>query len=232
LTSANTSSAVATAANSNTVTQAAQQTQTGGSTQVGGSGQSQVVIQNAPTTQTATASAQSGSEATGQATSTQTGSKDVSQTAEQTQSGGGAQTQVIEQSTDEGTCELACLAIGVESGKWPSGSAGWVLAARAPFALAQRAHAWSPGVRVAGSASRRPAPVRHDVAPRVPQSPLPPQAPAALGAAVGGSSGSSLWIFGALLVPFFLTAPWWARRQRPSAVRRLMGVVFRLDRPG
>jgi hypothetical protein len=34
------------------------------------------------------------------------------------------------------------------------------------------------------------------------------------------------------LIPFALTAPWWARRQRPSAIRRLMGVVSRLERPG
>jgi hypothetical protein len=35
-----------------------------------------------------------------------------------------------------------------------------------------------------------------------------------------------------LLVPLFLTAPRWASRHRPSVVRRLMGVVSRLERPG
>ena len=54
-----------------------------------------------------------------------------------------------------------------------------------------------------------------------------------LGAAPGGTGGGSLWVFSALLIPFLLTAaPWWGRRQRPSVVRRLMGVVSRLERPG
>ena len=55
---------------------------------------------------------------------------------------------------------------------------------------------------------------------------------AALGAPGNGAAGVSLWIFAALLVPFFLTAPWWARRHRSATFRRLLSVVLRLERPG
>jgi hypothetical protein len=53
-----------------------------------------------------------------------------------------------------------------------------------------------------------------------------------LGAPAGASVGGLLWIFVALLVPFALTAPWWARRHRSAVFRRLLSVVLRLERPG
>jgi hypothetical protein len=59
-----------------------------------------------------------------------------------------------------------------------------------------------------------------------------PQESSLLGAAGNGAPGVSLWAFAALLVPFFLTAPWWARRHRSAAIRRLLSVVLRLERPG
>jgi hypothetical protein len=68
-------------------------------------------------------------------------------------------------------------------------------------------------------------------APRDPRAPTPHQS-ALLGAPTGASTGGSLWIFAALLVPIALTAPWWARRHRSAVLRRLLSVVLRLERPG
>jgi hypothetical protein len=78
---------------------------------------------------------------------------------------------------------------------------------------------------------------RHDVRdtgrrpPQEPRNPGP-QESSLLGAAGNGAPGVSLWAFAALLVPFLLTAPWWARRHRSAAIRRLLSVVLRLERPG
>jgi hypothetical protein len=158
----------------------------------------------------------------------------VTQSAEQTQTGGGGQTQIVEQSTESGTCEQSSTPAAAA---WVTGQAhpaGWVLVAGTSFSLslAHRARAWSQGTRAAAPSPRRAASVSFVPAPRAPHAPLPPQTPAALGAAAGGSAGGSLWVFGLTLLPFFLTAPWWARRERLSVIRRLMGVVSRPERPG
>jgi hypothetical protein len=68
-------------------------------------------------------------------------------------------------------------------------------------------------------------------APHEPRDPAP-QDSAALGAPGNGAAGVSLWAFAALLVPFLLTAPRWARRHRSATFRRLLSVVLRLERPG
>jgi hypothetical protein len=68
-------------------------------------------------------------------------------------------------------------------------------------------------------------------APQDPREPAP-QESSMLGAPGNGAPGVSLWAFAALLVPFLLTAPWWARRHRSAAFRRLLSVVLRLERPG
>jgi len=192
-------------------------------------GQSQVVIQNAPTTQTAGASASStqsgGSGGSSSSTATDTNAQDVSQAAAQTQYGGDPEVLIAEQSAD--TAQLAAPSRADDNGY------GWALATSARLFFASRPHAWSPR-RDDGRASQpRPGAVQRDFAPRTPKLPSPPQAPAALGAAAGGSGGGgSLWVFAAFLLPFLLTVPWGTGRQRPSAVRRLKGVVSRLERPG
>src|SRR5436190_7029814 len=218
----NTSTAASSASNSSTVTQTAQQTQTGGSTQAGGAGQFQEVVQNAPTKQSAGATASStqsgGAEATSAtatATATATGSSDVSQ--------------VVDQSADAAVSEPLPYGV-VGSSRRPLAGNGWVLAGGSSV-FTHHARAWTPRKPVTREAHPRPA-GRKDFAPQRPHPPLPPQAPAALGAATGGSPGGSLSVFSSLLVPLFLTAPRGASRHRPSVVRRLMGVVSRLERPG
>jgi hypothetical protein len=224
--SSNTSSATATASNSNAVTQTAQQTQTASSTQAGG--QSQVVVQNAPTTQNAGALATStqlgGSGGSTLSTAAETTSHDVSQAAEQTQV---ADDPGIP--TPDPSAGIAPFAAAPRAG-----DNGWMLATAARVFFAARPRAWSPR-RDAGRAAQsqsRPGAVRRDFAPSAPKLPAPEQAPAALGAAAGGSGGGSLGVFAAFLLPLLLTVPWGTGRPRPSAVRRLMGVVSRLERPG
>lgn len=214
----NTSNAASTATNSSTVTQTAQQTQTGGSAQAGGSGQFQEVVQNASTKQGAAATAsstQSGGGESGSATATATSSDNVSQ--------------VAEQSADGALSEATPLYV-VGSRRRPFAGAGWVLAGGSSV-FTHHARAWTPRKPVTREPHSRPA-GRKDFAPHQPHPPVPPQAPAALGAATGGSPGGSLLVFSSLLLPFFLRAPSGARRRRPSVVRRLMGVVSRLERPG
>jgi hypothetical protein len=214
--------ATAIADSANHVTQTADQVQVGGS----GGSQVQVIDQSAPTNQnttaTATATTQQG---TSSSSATQTSSHDVSQGAEQRQVGGGSQVQVVEQSTGDGTCGDTRVGAGRRHG------GGWVLAGSAGALFEPRLVRWGPG-KPPGNAGSRPAPTRRHSTPQTPQLPLPPQAPVSLAAGVGGTGGGSLWVFAAVLIPFLLTAPWWARRQRSSAVRRLMGVVSRLERPG
>ena len=171
---------------------------------------------------TAIATAQPG---TTSATAVQAGSIEVTQQAEQTQSGGEAQTQMIEQSTVAGDDVLTILGTTAFDPR----AGGWTLA---QGIAAQQLQRWAAGGGSPTTPARRPAERRRDAAPRIPQAPLPSQAPAALGAAPGGTSGVSLWVFAALLIPFLLAAPWWARRHGPSVVRRLTGVVSRLERPG
>jgi hypothetical protein len=138
--------------------------------------------------------------------------------------------QVIEQSTADGSSGAAAALAGDPKVPARAGG-GWVLVPAGAALSRTRGAAWSPRTASGRTQPRTPGTRPHS-APRVPQPPLPPQAPASLGAAAGGGTAGSLWVFAALLLPFFLTAPWWARRERPSVVRRLMGVVSRLERPG
>ena len=212
------SSATADAENTNHVAQTADQVQVGGD----GGSQVQVIVQSAPTNQTATATATATARrGTSSATGTQTNTKDVSQAAEQRQSGGGSQVQVVEQSADD------------RARTHRGGTAdGWVLVPSTATPIRPRLLRWSDGRSAGATAASGSAPARRHSTPQTPQLPVPPQAPVSLGAGVGGTGGGSLWVFAAALIPFLLTAPWWARRQRSSAVRRLMGVVSRLERPG
>lgn len=202
------STAAATAVNLNTVTQTATQSQDGGAspTHVGGSGQTQIVTQSAPVTQVASASA-------------------VGQTADQSQQGGDEDVQIVLQDTAGQPGDDATLPAGP--------SDGWVLVAPATLLpLDPRSHSSLAHAAASGRSPSRSTPSSRRSVPRGPQAPLPSQAPAALGAASGGASGSALWVFAALIAAFLLAAPWWARRQPPSVVRRLAGVVSRLERPG
>jgi len=69
-------------------------------------------------------------------------------------------------------------------------------------------------------------------APRDGQLPRAPELPGAAAGASSGGGGGPIWVFAALLIPFALTASWWARHYGPSAFRRLAGVVVRPERPG
>jgi hypothetical protein len=188
-TQVNTSTATASAQNSNQTAQVA------GQTQQGGGSQTQVVRQDAPVSQSATAAATAASEtrelADGVAAGAETVKADPRRAAASRRDG----------------WELAPAA-GIDGTAWssagrPNGSGGG-----------------------AGTQPQR----SPDPAPRDPRSPLP-QDSSALGAPPGAPAGGSLWVFAALLIPFALTAPWWARRERLSVVRRLTGLVLRLERP-
>jgi hypothetical protein len=219
-TQANTSSATASAGNTNHVTQSATQLQSGGSgggSQPGGGGQSQTIVQSAPTAQNASAQAtseQGAGSGTSSASTTQTSSNQTAQSAQQTGSG----IQVIEQSAP---CTQFA---GVTSASW--GRDGWRLAA----SVGVGAPTWSAPSR---PRAESPSPSRRSHARgehRVPS----PHAPKLPSASLGGTSGTdgSTGAFAVLLLAFALTAPWWARRHLPSALRRLMAVVSRLERPG
>ncbi|MFL5944993.1 MAG: hypothetical protein ACJ74C_06085 [Gaiellaceae bacterium] len=210
-TSNNTSTATSTATNSSAVTQSAQQTQQASPsapTHSGGSGQTQVVDQTAPANQSASGP---------NASSTQS----VTQSAVQTQSGGGDGVQLVQQSTEGSPTP--------RTGGFYTG--GWTLAPVLVMPFQSRGEVFGADAAAAGGKSA-PRPVRRHWLPRDQPTPLPPQTPVTLGASTGTSGGGSLVAFAALLIPFLLAAPWWARRERLSAVRRLMGVVSRLDRPG
>jgi hypothetical protein len=210
------SSAAAQASNVSEVTQSATQIQHGG---VGGS-QVQVIRQEAPTTQWVNAESTGGSgESHSSSSSTKSGSSAISQSAVQVQVGEGSQVQVVDQ--DAGSHPW-----GKSRATSPTVSRGNVRTAWLP------ASSGSP----AESGSIRSGSGRRDVrdARRAPQDPREPapQESSMLGAPGNGAPGVSLWAFAALLVPFFLTAPWWARRHRSAAFRRLLSVVLRLERPG
>jgi hypothetical protein len=251
----NVSSATATANNDNTVDQSADQVQVGGA----GGGQSQVINQSAPSTQTATATAtshQSGATSSGKhggapqtntstSTATAGGTNNASQGAQQAQSGGGSQTQVIEQSAPSGA-DVDSRAdqkqpiakkqpVATTAKRKPS----WIAVVTAGAApqltsyFKSRMARWARPTASTRAGSRpRPAKGRHMPAPKRERLPLPPQSPSSLGAAPTGAGVGSLLTFAALLIPFALTAPWWARRHRLSVLRRLTGVVSRLERPG
>jgi hypothetical protein len=223
---ANSSSSSASAANSNHVTQSATQAQDGapgGGSQVGGAGQSQTIQQSASTTQSAAAHAVSDESATAGVagpSATQTSSNETTQSALQY----GAGEQFVEQIA-------ACTQRAVtgtsgtrESGPGPD---GWMLATSRAGSAALATPSQS------GKAHSVPRPRRSPA--RGPHHRLPlPQAPDLPSASLGGASttGGSPAIVAMLLLAFALTAPWWARRHLPSALRRLMAVVSRLERPG
>ena len=206
---------------------------------MGGSAQTQVVSQSAPTGQTAgaaQASSQSGhgSSATAVAEST----RDIAQTAEQVQVGGEeAQTQVIEQTVGPAGVLRQRLRRLIEA----TLRAGARQMAGCSHVLVPRPRAGRAGWRGRATrpapqfgAARRRAPPRSAPATRSTEA-----ADAAVAAAgpdsarrgPGGAPVDPLGLRGAL-DPALLDAPWWGRRQLPSAVRRLMGVVSRLERPG
>jgi len=227
-TQANTSSATASAVNSNQVTQFATQSQSGGSaggSQVGGAGQSQTIVQSAPTTQTASAQAiseQAGTSGNSSATGTQESSNQTVQVAQQT----GPGTQVIEQNEPYTQSADVLVPAGVVTRRF--GPAGWSLASSFVADAAQ----WLAPDQPSSATSTSPAGRSHSGAPghRAPF----PHAPNMPNASLGGASptGGSPGIFAMLLLAFALTAPWWVRRRLPSALRRLMAVVSRLERPG
>ena len=211
------SSAAAQASNVSEVTQSATQIQHGG---VGGS-QVQVIRQEAPTTQWVNAESTAGSgESHSSSSSTSSGSSEISQSAVQVQAGKGSQVQIVEQdagSHSRGKSRATSLAVSRKTDR-----AAWLAAA-------------SGGPTESGSArsesGRRDARDAGGRAPREPREPGP-QESSLLGASGNGAPGVALWAFAALLVPFFLTAPWWARRHRSAAFRRRLSVVLRLERPG
>ena len=211
------SSATAQASNVSEVTQSATQIQHGG---VGGS-QVQVIRQEAPTTQWVNAeSAADSGESHSSSSSTNSGSSAISQSAVQVQAGEGSQVQIVAQDAgNRSRGKSRATAFAVSHG---AARATWLAAASG---------------NPAESGSIRSESGRHDVrdtgrrAPQEPREPGP-QESSLLGAPGNGAPGVSLWAFAALLVPFFLTAPWWARRHRSATIRRLLSVVLRLERPG
>jgi hypothetical protein len=217
------SSATSNAVNASTISQTADQTQVGGS----GGSQVQVIVQDAPVDTSAAAVATATGGWTDSA-ATQSTSVSAIEDASQTQSGGGSHVQVIEQTStaDNG---VRAVARSGHAHHRPSTTAGTDGAAPM-FALS--AGGWSDGGSSDPPTGSRPVPNRLHTHPQLPQLPLPPQAPSSAGAGAGAGGGGWPLLFAAVLIPFALTAPWWARRQRPSAVRRLMGVVSRLERPG
>ena len=228
-TQANTSSATASAVNTNQVTQSATQVQSGGSSgggsQVGGAGQSQTIEQNAPTTQTASAQAiseQAPGSGTSVAAATQESSNESVQVAQQT----GPGTQVIAQ--DAPSLQSADVIVTSGTGTSGVGPSGWSLASSFGVDAAQ----WSTPGQVS-AASSTPRSRRSDSGAPGQRVPFP-HAPSVPNASLGGASptSGSPGIFAMLLLAFALTAPWWVRRRLPSALRRLMAVVSRLERPG
>ena len=253
-TQSNTSAANAIATNTNTVTQSADQTQKAGgpdSTHVGGSGQTpgrepersdDRQATRPAVSRPATASAQHRVSSCGRAAGNRERSsraERVDQTAEQTQSCGGRVAQLVEQTNRRrrprtriqgrrpGAAVIGAATsphrLGCSRTRRRRGSSRGPLRSRASRSL-------SPGTEAAGSHR---APVRRPLR----------TADAAAAASLAGAGHARR---GAgrnrrrLAVGFRRTldsvpldgAPWWARRQRPSAVRRLMGVVSRLERPG
>jgi hypothetical protein len=103
------------------------------------------------------------------------------------------------------------------------------------FTLEHQLSVWSSSTGKDSSRSRESGASKkktEERAPRDGQLPRGPELPGAAAGASSGGGGGSLWIFAALLIPFALTASWWARHYGPSAFRRLAGVVVRPERPG
>jgi hypothetical protein len=213
------------------VGQSAQQTQQAPSTpQVGGAGQWQVVTQSAtdePDRERCCGVDPDERRGDDHSRSRRASSSGVTQIAGQTGDG----EQVIEQVA--GAEQAVDDAVRPRAGAAADdiGDAGWLLVTAQGRGLHAYAAASSPTVRTARRAGA-PAKARRHVAPRLPQLPIPQQAPAALGAAAGSTGGGSVGVFAALFVSFLLVGLIGARRQVPSVVRRLVGVVTRLERPG
>lgn len=232
----NTTLSKATVYNANETTQSAVQVQDAGL--LAGGGQVQFVDQTAPVDQIAIAQALAGlTDPTNVATdgwSIQTNlssaiavagkTAQTTQSAEQVQLGDGAsQVQIIEQSVAGAARAHAQERCGRRCASRVSSA----------LALTQDLTVWSSSPGEDSSRRKEPGASKKtkQLTPRDGQ--LPPQ-PKLPGAAAGSSSGGggSPWVFAALLIPFALTAPWWARRHGPSAFRRLAGVVVRPERPG
>jgi hypothetical protein len=224
--------------NSNQTTQNAMQIQEGG---LAGGSQVQIVEQTAPTVQSAIA--QSLSVLTGatnpgtdgwslqtdisSAVVTAGKSNEISQGAEQVQVGTSetqSQVQVVEQSVASAArtrarqvCRQRCVSTGSTL-----------------FTLEHQLNVWSSSTGKDSSRSRESGASKKtkERAPRDGQLPRGPELPGAAAGASSGGGGGTLWIFAALLIPFALTASWWARHYGPSAFRRLAGVVVRPERPG
>jgi hypothetical protein len=212
------SSAAAQASNVSEVTQSATQIQHGG---VGGS-QVQVIRQEAPTTQwvNAESTAAGSGESHSSSSATNSGSSAISQSAVQVQAAEGSQVQIVVQDAGSHSCgksSATSLAVSRRT-------------ARATWLAASGGSPAEPG-SIRSESGRRDVRDTGRRAPPEPREPGP-QESSLLGAAGNGAPGVSLWAFAALLVPFFLTAPWWARRHRSAAIRRLLSVVLRLERPG
>jgi hypothetical protein len=185
------------------------------------------------------------------ATAAATNTNAVTQTASQTQSGGsqsggGGQSQTVVQEAPTSQTSVA-QATATEGGV---GSTSEIIDPKAPTwhsggGTTFTTGGWSPGRWIGFGATRWSAPtdrgsasssprLRRSLHPtehrRIPMPQSPDREKASLGAGVdrGGSDGG-LALF---LLAFALTAPWWARRHLPSALRRLMAVVSRLERPG
>jgi hypothetical protein len=227
-TQTNTSSATASAENTNQVTQSASQVQSGGSdggSQVGGVGQSQTIEQSAPTTQTANAQATSEQAAGSGSLSAIATHQSLNETAQSAQQAGPG-TQHIEQtalSTQSGTA-TATRGTSTRS----LGPDGWSLASSFRAEGAQ----WSAPDR---PRAESPTPASRQSHSRTPHRRIPfPDSQKLPNASLGGAppSGGSHGPFAMLLLAFALTTPWWVRRRLPSALRRLMAVVSRLERPG
>jgi hypothetical protein len=231
----NTTLSKATVANANETTQSAVQVQDAGL--LAGGSQVQIVDQTAPVDQIAIVQALAGltdptnvgadgwSIQTNLSASTAVAGKTTQTTlsAQQVQLGDKtSQVQIIEQS-------VAGAARAHAQGRCGRRCASTVSSA---LALAQDLTVWSssPGE---DSSRKEPGASKKTKQPTPRDGQLPPQ-PKLPGAAAGSSSsgGGAPWVFAALLIPFALTAPWWARRHGPSAFRRLAGVVVRPERPG
>jgi hypothetical protein len=227
-TQTNTSSASAIAANSNQIDQTVQQIQDNWGT---AGTQIQIVEQTVPTVHTAVADATADD---GWVIAVETNSGQAVQSATQTQHGGGIQTQVLVQETS-----TRQNPVGLDPCKWRircnrSGAAPKRASDLRPQ-LSRSIAPWLPSSEPQGSAPASKSTRTDSHGSNSPDSRAPrPRDPLGPSAGSGGSpnGGGFAWGFAALLIPFALTVSWWARRYRPSAFRRLMGVVLRQERPG
>jgi hypothetical protein len=197
-----------------------------GGSQVGGVGQSQTIEQSAPTTQTANAQATS-EQAVGSGSSSSTATHEsLNQTAQSAQQAGPGK-QHIEETAPSTQSGAATATRGTSTRGL--GPGGWSLA----YSFQAEAAQWSAADR---PGAESPAPLsRESHKPTSPDRRVPVPDPQKMpNASLGGAppTGGSHGAFVMLLLAFALTTPWWVRRRLPSALRRLMAVVSRLERPG